>query len=349
MAQTELLPQRNFPMVPAGNYSGITPLGGGRYAVVSDKSATDGFFVFHIDIDSVSGQIRDVRNEGFRPTTLSNRDEEGIAFRSADSTVYISGETDNAILQYRLDGTPTGRRFILPADLLAVCRGNLSLESLSYNAATHRFWACNEGAPWWLAFRWRHAARATYHYVMDAPVHDASRAQYYAHGVSELLALDDGTLLYSNVNSTCPTKNRGFRHLPNLSGEPNWYNCRRSETNIHYSISDRPIICGGETNFRCPIFHPFIQDSCLEWETSLFSLAVLANYEGMCLGPLSCRWATGCHPCSRLSEPVCRCAQRLVPRIAHAAVNSIHLIIIVAHGNLLNQCCLMEKLIHVAS
>jgi hypothetical protein len=197
MAQTELLPQRNFPdAVPAGNYSGIAPLGGGRYAVVSDKSATDGFFVFHIDVDSVNGQIRDVRNKGFIPATLSNRDEEGIAFRSADSTVYISGEADNAILQYRLDGTPTGRRFTLPAELLAACRGNLSLESLSYNAATHRFWACNEGAPVVIAsFGDDMLPRATYYYVMDTPAHDASRAQYYAHGVSELLALDDGTLL----------------------------------------------------------------------------------------------------------------------------------------------------------
>lgn len=32
--------------VPAGNYSGITPVGGNEYAVVSDKSATDGFLYF---------------------------------------------------------------------------------------------------------------------------------------------------------------------------------------------------------------------------------------------------------------------------------------------------------------
>lgn len=38
--------QVEFPdSVPAGNYSGIASLGGNYYAVVSDKSKTDGFFV----------------------------------------------------------------------------------------------------------------------------------------------------------------------------------------------------------------------------------------------------------------------------------------------------------------
>ena len=50
--QVKQLRQRSFQKsVPAGNYSGITWLGDDRYAVVSDKSSTDGFFVFRIDID----------------------------------------------------------------------------------------------------------------------------------------------------------------------------------------------------------------------------------------------------------------------------------------------------------
>ena len=36
--------QHAFPStVPAGNYSGITSIGGNRYAVVSDKASEDGF------------------------------------------------------------------------------------------------------------------------------------------------------------------------------------------------------------------------------------------------------------------------------------------------------------------
>ena len=38
-----------FPeTVPPGNYSGITWIGGNVYAVVCDKSRSDGFFIFHI-------------------------------------------------------------------------------------------------------------------------------------------------------------------------------------------------------------------------------------------------------------------------------------------------------------
>ena len=56
--------QRSFAKtVPPGNYSGVAWLGGSRYAVVSDKSPSDGFFVFDIRIDSVSGKIQSVYNE----------------------------------------------------------------------------------------------------------------------------------------------------------------------------------------------------------------------------------------------------------------------------------------------
>ena len=44
--------QHTFPeTIPAGNYSGITWLGGDLYAVVSDKSKEDGFFIFEIKLD----------------------------------------------------------------------------------------------------------------------------------------------------------------------------------------------------------------------------------------------------------------------------------------------------------
>lgn len=58
--------QRSFAKtVPAGDYSGIAWLGGDKYAVVSDKSANEGFYIFTIDIDSVTGNIRNVVCEDF--------------------------------------------------------------------------------------------------------------------------------------------------------------------------------------------------------------------------------------------------------------------------------------------
>lgn len=136
--------QQKFPdAVPAGNYSGITPIGNDRYAVVCDKSA-DGFYVFHIDIDTVSGRIVTVRNEGFRPSGHPNRDQEGIAFRSSSRTLYICGESDNRILEYSLDGRRTGRSLQpLPAAFSLLDR-NAGLESLCYDDVRHRFYTVSE-------------------------------------------------------------------------------------------------------------------------------------------------------------------------------------------------------------
>ena len=81
--------------VPPGNYSGVAWLGGSRYAVVSDKSPSDGFFVFDIRIDSVSGKIQSVYNEGFFSAETPNRDQEGIA--CGDIDVHCFGEKRGSI------------------------------------------------------------------------------------------------------------------------------------------------------------------------------------------------------------------------------------------------------------
>ena len=81
--QVELLKPKDLGRwnIPPGNYSGITPIGDGRYAVVSDKEAQDGFFVFRIRQDERTGQVTEVVNEGFRGTDSalkSGRDAEGF-------------------------------------------------------------------------------------------------------------------------------------------------------------------------------------------------------------------------------------------------------------------------------
>lgn len=74
-------PQHYFQRtVPKGNYSGLTWLGGDHYAVVSDKASDSGFFLFRIQIDTVSGDIKDIVNEGFRSSGEMNKDEEGDCF-----------------------------------------------------------------------------------------------------------------------------------------------------------------------------------------------------------------------------------------------------------------------------
>ena len=63
-------PQHYFHQnLPKGNYSGLTWLGGNSYAVVSDKAERSGFFIFHIQLDSITGDIRNITSDGFRASS----------------------------------------------------------------------------------------------------------------------------------------------------------------------------------------------------------------------------------------------------------------------------------------
>ena len=141
----ELRTQVEFPAtVPAGNYSGITWLGGNEYAVVCDKAKSDGFFIFHINIDPDTGVISHAYSNEFRSSGYANRDMEGIAFLPKDTTIFISGEADNHIREYKLKtGKHTGRELIVP-DSLSISAPNYGFESLTYNATQHHFWTVSE-------------------------------------------------------------------------------------------------------------------------------------------------------------------------------------------------------------
>ena len=188
--------QRSFAKtVPAGDYSGIAWLGGDKYAVVSDKSANEGFYIFTIDIDSVTGNIRNVVCEDFVECDKGKRDLEGIAWMPERGWILMCGERDNIIRAYNRNGKSIGvdiPKHIAHTNL----PGNSGLESLSYNAATKRLWTCNEAAPiTFVAYDDAFNIRESYSYAMDAPKKDGTKAAAYAHGVSEVCAMDDGSLL----------------------------------------------------------------------------------------------------------------------------------------------------------
>lgn len=269
--------------VPAGNYSGICHLRDNEYLVVSDKSATDGFFVFAIDIDSVTGNIRSVENRGFRSSGLTNRDGEGIAYLPVANSVLISGEADGKILEYYLDGKPTGREAELPA-VFATAAANLGLESLSYSAATHRLWTCNESTlegDGQRADAYNHArnrirlqsfddslrALRQYPYEMDAPI-GGKNARWYAMGVSELVALDDASLLVLEREFYVPAAKVGA-----------FVNCKLYQVWPELYNDD-----SRAARMDAPFFLP--KHLVCEWHTSLsLTGRSLANYEGICLGP----------------------------------------------------------------
>ena len=136
--------QRHFPKtVPAGNYSGITWLGGDRYAVVNDKSPTDGFHLMTIRVNAATGDIESVRADSFVTCNEPNRDEEGICYMPQTNTVFVTGEGDGQILEYDMEGQKTGRQLSIP-DVFNDARSNRGFEALTYNAATRRFWTTTE-------------------------------------------------------------------------------------------------------------------------------------------------------------------------------------------------------------
>lgn len=270
----DILPQHYFKKtVPKGNYSGLARISGNRYAVVNDSPAADGFDIFAIDIDRMTGEITDVRRLSTLTSGLAGRrDGEGIAYFPPNKSVFISGERDNKILEYSMDGLLTGRSLQLPSEFDTPL-GNYGLESLTYNATTHRFWTTTESTlPGdgqqanatngianhlrLMAFDDNLRQVATLRYVMDVPL-STTPAHTYAMGVSALCALDDGRLLVLEREAYVP----GLR-----SGS--WV------VNKVYSVN---------TNDTSS---PVTKHLVAMWRTRMNLLHMdFANYEGMCAGP----------------------------------------------------------------
>lgn len=208
--------------IGTGNYSGITSLGSNRYAVVSDKEITDGFFTFLIDQNATTGAIESVYLESFKgnsspkvsaATGISVRDCEGIAYFPPAGTVFIAGEGDQKILEYNMNGQPTGRELTVPKIFgLGNIVPNYGFESLAYCPTTHRFWTTTEstllkdgnaagpmhpGEQNLLrlqSFRDDLLPIAQYAYRMDRGKAD-DFGKIYVYGVSEIATLPDGRLL----------------------------------------------------------------------------------------------------------------------------------------------------------
>ena len=145
MAQeTTLLKQKKFPKtVPAGNYSGITWLGGSCYAVVNDKSPSAGYYLMTIENDSITGELLSARVDSFMTNGQPNRDEEGICYVPQNQSLFVSGEADGQVIEYDLNGQLTGRKLQMP-EVFKTSYANGSLEALTYQARTQRFWTTSE-------------------------------------------------------------------------------------------------------------------------------------------------------------------------------------------------------------
>ena len=188
-------PQKFHRLLPPGNYSGVTPLGDNRFALVSDKSETDGFFVVRMEIDTIKGRIARMENEGFRSSGLPNRDVEAVCFFPPEKTIFIAGEKDNEVYEYHLDGQRTGRRLQMP-EIFKNADPNYGIEALTYDSLRHRFFLTSErplkgdSLLRIQTFDDQLQPSRQYFYRADKPI-----SRKYFHGVAELCALGDGRLL----------------------------------------------------------------------------------------------------------------------------------------------------------
>ncbi len=269
--QIRLLPAQELRQwkIPAGDYSGITPLGNDHYAIVSDKQNKDGFYEFIIEQNDTTGLVQRVELVAFHANELPSRDAEGIAFFPDSATVFIAAENDQKILEYTLDGQRTGRWLDVPDEFgLDSIHKNFGFESLSYDKDSARFWTTTENSlkkdgplsttesPQAAHLRLQTFDKdlkptEQYHYDADVP-NPHKRHKTLITGVSEVLALNDSNILVLERDAML-TKNG----------------------------------IGNRVDNRIYLFSP--QDSVktlqVDW-TTRFNLTDtdFANYEGMCLG-----------------------------------------------------------------
>ena len=280
--------------IPAGNYSGITNIGDGRYALVSDKQNEDGWTEVNIGF-LPSGDI----GEGlFTDNILSkkslnkSRDYEGIAY-VPEGGFFVAAESSQQILELSPNGEPTNRTLAVPA-----CFGqnnifpNYGFESLAYNKEKGIFWTTTEQGlrtdvsapsspenrtPTLLRLQSYDANLKPLHqyaYKTDAPIIKKS-GRLYAFGVSEMLVVNDTTLLVMERELNIPNNyNRAKCYIRIYSVNPER---QQPITDTSKPLSEldasaflsKKLVCTFSTGF------------------SLFGKKNLANYEGMCLGPIS--------------------------------------------------------------
>lgn len=279
------LPQREIRVTP-GQYSGITCVGGDRYAVVDDKLPGGGIVFFDIPLRE-DGTVRATRvrrtvPEATRDAAGPSLDNEGVTF--ADGKLYVSAEKDQSIREYDLDGVATGVAFPVPADLgVGAIVNNGGFEALTYNASTGKFWTTTEfplkkdteiprlhrlqrfGAGF--------APDGRFLYQMDEPARPAAErgpVMAFVYGISALTALDDGRLIVLEREVYVP------------DGRPTEI-VLDAFARVRLYVVD-PSDAAGDPARILPkqLLCEFTTQNLL---SALGIEVELANYEGMCLGP----------------------------------------------------------------
>ena len=278
--------------IPQGNYSGITHIEGDRYALISDKQEADGWTEVRIafrpsgDID----KMELVAQHYNQATTGKARDSEGIAYVPGQG-LFVCAENDQQIHELSEEGTPTGRRLLVPACFsTSNIFPNYGFEALTYDANQGIFWTTTEQglrsdvptmttivSPTPSILRLQSfdsdlLPLRQFAYKTEEPA-TKHTPKHYAFGVSELLAIDDGTLIVMERELNIPK------------------NYNRAQCNIRL-FSVKPSIDKAFADTSTPLRETdtniFLQKKPLfDFHTGIHLLGKknFANYEGMCLGP----------------------------------------------------------------
>ena len=258
--------------ITPANYSGITPLGGDRYAVVDDKSPTDGFHIFSIRLNPRTGKVTHVSSTPLigNPDSNAKADCEDIVFCPQDSTLFIAQEGTSTIAEYSMDGSPTGR-LLKPHSFFThdKIQHNGGFEALAYDTASQRFYLTTEMPL--KGDSLHHIALSdspfTIPYRMDAP-ELKRKAKYYAHGISAMTVLPNGKLLVMERELSVPPRYIGGK-------------CRIKI----YEITPTPSAPQLQTSLDMKRTQRAVSKTLLFSFTTHISRLNYANYEGMCLGP----------------------------------------------------------------
>ena len=308
----QVLPQRALSKwgIPAGNYSGITPLGNGRFAVVSDKAPSLGYFEWEILQDSLTGQVTHVSALGFRPLQAGANlpatalDVEDLVFDAHRGAVWIANEGDQTLTAYDTATQQRGATMDIPPYFSRdSIFANLGFEALAHDART-QLWCSTSESPlradaparpeqllptvsldlsltfWDSTF----TAQRIVPYRM-ATSQLSRQARYYLQGVPALCFLPNGSLLVLERELSVPRTYLGAKCHNRLR----WI---APDALQQWAVSMENLSSDSRTTdtmFIATPWHALAPQTPVvevaEWYTQLgiFSRS-LANYEGMCLG-----------------------------------------------------------------
>ncbi len=133
-------PEFSFTAENVCGLSGLTWCRDDLYYAVSDRQRA--IIPLRITIDPANGQVTAAKVEAAVPVKTSMNDFEDIAWDAAGGLVFISAEKPAAIAGFTVSGKAAPAVNVPPVFLKA--RGNLSMESLTKNAALGRAWSANE-------------------------------------------------------------------------------------------------------------------------------------------------------------------------------------------------------------